>query len=88
MQLICSENIFIGNDVWICNRYTILKGSYLPNRSIVSTNSLVNKNFKSEPNNSIYAGIPAKFIKTGYTRKEFIEFEKHPIDNIVKFLNI
>lgn len=88
MQLNCSENIFIGHDVWICNRCTILKGSYLPNRSIVATNSLVNRSFKNEPNNSIYAGVPAKFIKTGFTRKEFYEFEKQPIENIVKLLNI
>lgn len=83
-----SKAIFIGSDVWVCNRSLILKGSYLPDRSIVSSNSLVNKNFENKPKNSIYAGVPAKLIKTGYTRKEFIEFEKEPIINIVRYLNL
>ena len=36
--------------------------------------------------NTILAGIPAKIVKQNITREEFINFEKQPIDNIIKYL--
>lgn len=82
------KEVFIGDDVWICQRVTVLKGSFIPSRSIIASNSMVNKSFEGMPKNSIYAGLPAKFIKTDFTRKEFIDFEKQPMVNIVKYLNL
>ena len=38
--------------------------------------------------NVIYAGIPARPVKTGWTRFEFLNFAKNPIENIVEFLNL
>lgn len=49
----------IGDNVWICQRVSVLKGSELPAWTIVSSNSLVNKRFLVSPY-SVLAGIPAK----------------------------
>ena len=37
--------IFIGDNVWLSQCVTVLKGSYLSDRTIVSSNSLVNKQY-------------------------------------------
>lgn len=66
--------IIIGDYVWIGNRTTITKGTRLGNYSIVSVNSLVNKDYGNEEH-CIYGGIPAKRLKTGYS---FIYNETHP----------
>lgn len=80
--------VYIGNDVWVCQRVTILKGSYIPDRGTIGACSLVANSFHNSPLNSIFAGVPAKFLKTGYARREFLNFEKQPINNIVKYLNL
>lgn len=53
--------IIIGNHVWIGSRCTILKGSVIPDNSIIGVNSLVNNELPES--NCIYAGIPVKCIK-------------------------
>jgi len=55
------KSIFIGNHVWIGMSCTILKGTKIPNNSIVGTRSLVANEFDEE--NTIIAGNPAKVIK-------------------------
>jgi len=55
-----SSPIIIGNDVWIGARAVILKGVKIGNRSIIAAGSVVTKNV---PNDSIYAGNPAKLVK-------------------------
>lgn len=54
------EPIYIGNEVWVGNRVTISKGAHLCDKSIVASNSLVNKNFESL--SGVYAGCPAKLV--------------------------
>lgn len=57
----CSiKEIVIGEDVWIGTHCVILKGVIIGNGSIVGAGSLVNK---SIPENQIWAGTPAKFIR-------------------------
>ena len=56
-----SEDIIIGNHVWIGRGSTILKGANIPSNCIVGANSTVNKKFNKE--NCIIAGLPAKIIK-------------------------
>lgn len=56
------KEIEIKNNVWIGCRNTILKGTYIDNNSIVSTNSLVNSNFKDKTN--IIIGDKNKIIKS------------------------
>ena len=59
--------IEIGDYVWIGNRTTVTKGARLGNYSIVSSNSLVNKDFGKEEH-CVYGGIPARKLKDGYSR--------------------
>lgn len=80
--------IHIGNDVWCCQRVTILKGTHIPDRSIIASNSLVNTQFKDISPNTIYAGNPAKPIKSKWTRLEFKQFETEPIIDITHFLHL
>jgi Acetyltransferase (isoleucine patch superfamily) len=82
------DNVYIGNDVWLCQRVTILKGSFIPTRSIIASNSLVNRSFEGMPLNSLYAGLPAKLIKSGLTRKEFRLFEISEMKNIIEYLEL
>lgn len=60
------RSIEIGSNCWICNNVSISAGTKLPNNTIVSTSSLVNKDFSGLPVNSIIGGIPAKLIATGF----------------------
>ena len=55
------KEIFIGNNVWIGCRNTILKGSQILNSCVIGSNSLINKKF--DKNNILIAGNPAKILK-------------------------
>lgn len=55
-----SEELLIGNNVWIAAQCVIAKGSKLGNNVVVGANSFVNKPF---PDKAIIAGSPAKIIK-------------------------
>lgn len=57
------QDVIIGNHVWIAANSTVLKGSNIPDNSIIGTYSLVNKQFEQE--NCIITGIPAKVVKQG-----------------------
>lgn len=54
--------IHIGNYTFIGARCTILKGSSLPDHSVLGACSLLNK--KQQQEYSLYAGTPARFIKS------------------------
>lgn len=58
-----SENISIGNHVWIGADATILKGSKIPSGSVIGHSSFVCSILNQT--NSIYAGMPATLKKTG-----------------------
>ncbi|WP_435254332.1 acyltransferase [Tenacibaculum sp. A30] len=51
----------IGKGSWVGGNCTIAIGAELPSNSILGANSFLNKKF-SEPD-SLYAGVPSKFIK-------------------------
>ena len=53
--------INISEDVWIGSGVSILRGSNLKKGTIISSNSLVSGETKEL---SIYAGVPAKFVRT------------------------
>ena len=55
------EDIIIGDDVWIAQRVTLIKGAQIPSNCVVGACSLVNIKFKEE--GCIIAGNPAKVIK-------------------------
>lgn len=55
-----AQEIIIGEDCWLGEDVTVLKGSVLGNGCIVGAKSLVNKAFDA---NKIIVGIPARIIK-------------------------
>jgi acetyltransferase-like isoleucine patch superfamily enzyme len=59
------EKILIEDHVWIGSRSTILKGTFIGHDIIIGACSLLNKSYTE--NFSIYAGSPAKLVKTGVT---------------------
>lgn len=60
-----AEDIFIGDHVWIAAHCYLLKGTTIPNDSVVATGSVVTKKHKIP--NTIIGGNPAKEIKHGVT---------------------
>ena len=50
----------IGNNVWIADKCTILKGVTIGDNVVIGANTLVNKNI---PNNVIVGGVPFKILK-------------------------
>ena len=55
------KSIYIGNHVWLGRGATLLKGTRLPDNSIVGAASVVTKSFSES--NVIIAGNPAKIVK-------------------------
>lgn len=91
------QPITIGDYCWICNSTTVTGGAVVPNKTIVASNSLVNKNMSDVPEESIIGGIPAKLISSGFRRvdsnkisvelwKHYIVDEKEDVYNIPKDL--
>ncbi len=56
-----AADIVVGNHVWICRGATILKGSVIPDNTVVANSALVNKVFTEE--NTVIGGVPAKIIQ-------------------------
>ena len=57
------KSINIGNHVWLGLGVTVLKGVNIADNCVIGTRSTVTKDCATP--NSIYAGLPAKMIKTG-----------------------
>jgi acetyltransferase-like isoleucine patch superfamily enzyme len=55
-----TAKITIGNNVWIGDKVTILKGTSIGNNVVIAANSLVNSEI---PSNCIVGGVPAKILK-------------------------
>lgn len=60
--------VTIGKYCWVCNTSTISPGTILPDFTIVTSNSVVNKDFSFLEPYSLIGGIPAKFLKQGLIR--------------------
>ena len=60
--------IKVGDRVWIGNRTTISKGAVIPNDTIISSNSLVNKDFSPIEPFCMLAGCPATIKAKGLKR--------------------
>ena len=68
VKRISKKGIVINDYCWIGNHSTIMAGVTLPTKSIVASNSLVNKDFSDSPDYPLFGGIPAKLISTGRCR--------------------
>ena len=60
-----TDEIVIGNNVWVCTKSVILKGSKIPDGCVVGANTLCSKKFSER--NAVIAGNPAKVCKTDVT---------------------
>ncbi|WP_297702038.1 acyltransferase [uncultured Fibrobacter sp.] len=67
--------IRIGDSCWICNSSTIAAGAVIPNKTIVASHSLVNKDMSNIPEESSIGGIPAKLLSSGLRRINNKKFE-------------
>lgn len=72
--------IVIGNNVWIGNNTTITKGVTIPDWSIVTNHSLVNKDLSIHGEHCMFAGCPAMLKKNNISRVFGKEKEKE-LDN-------
>lgn len=79
----------IGDFCWVGNRSTIARGAVLPDRTVVASNSLVNKDF-SDQVEPLLAGMPAKVISNNLVRvfnrddenKLFSYFAENPTETV------
>lgn len=62
------RKIHIGNHCWVCSSTTVSGDAFIPDYTVVASNSLVNRNFADLRPYSLIGGIPAKFIKNGIIR--------------------
>lgn len=67
--------IHIGAGSWIAGYCKVMKGTILPPCSIVASSSMINTDYSSEPQYTVFAGTPAKPMTTGYRRIFNIEEE-------------
>ena len=68
--------IIIGDYCWVCNSSTVAAGAVIPDKTIVASNSLVNRDMSDIPEESIIGGIPAKLISTGFRKVESNKLQK------------
>lgn len=60
--------ILLGSHNAVSNRVSFMPGTVTPDFCVVASNSLCNKDYTFLGNNFLLGGIPAKLIKTEYTR--------------------
>lgn len=65
----CSLPVKIGRFCWTGSRVTILKGSVVPDYTVIATESLLTKDYTPcVPQGSLIGGIPAKLLDSGKVR--------------------
>lgn len=65
------SEVIIGKNVWIGNRTTIMRGAYVPCKSIVASNSLMNKKFSEYIEYVLIAVSPGKIVRTNIKRAQY-----------------
>lgn len=63
-----SAPIIIGRFNYFSNRVSVFKGTITPDYCTVASNSLCTKDYRDLGENILIGGIPAKLLKTNYTR--------------------
>ena len=70
--VLLTSPISIGDNTWVCNRSSVMKGASVPAHTIIASEGLCNKKYDI-PEYSLIGGMPAKMIKTGICRCSFKE---------------
>lgn len=65
LECVKNANVKIGNNVFIGNNVIVLKGVEIADGAIIGAGSVVTGYV---PANTIYAGIPARFVKNSFMR--------------------
>lgn len=77
------KEVCIGDYCWIGNRSSVMPGTRLPNRTIVTSNSLLNKDYTLNLKSySLIGGIPAKLLKTDVRRIYDTDRERQLMKNL------
>ena len=71
-----SKPIVIGKSCWVCNTTTIAAGAWISDCTIVASHSLVNKDMREVPPESVIGGVPAQCLRSGMRRVNNFLFEK------------
>lgn len=81
MRINYSRDVIIGDNVWLANKVTVLKGVSIGSGSVVGIGSVVSTNITD---NSIAVGVPAKVVKTDilWDRSSFNTTHLDGISNI------
>ena len=61
-------DIIIGDNVWIASKVNILKGTNIPNNTVISSGSIIKGILDEE--NCIYTGLPIKILKSNIIWKK------------------
>lgn len=65
----CRKPVVIGNNCWLANRVSVMKGSFLPDYSILAGGSLLNRDFSSiTDKGNVFSGSPAMLKASGVYR--------------------
>lgn len=72
----CHKPTIINNGAWVSSNCKVMKGTVIPEGAIVAGNSLFNQDYSSLPQNTLFAGSPAKPIKEGFRRIQNMTSEK------------
>lgn len=59
----CSASVYIGGHCFIGSACTLLKGCKVPDGSVIASHAVVTS--RLDHDNALYAGIPARFVKSG-----------------------
>lgn len=80
--------VSIGNNCWLCQKCTILKGANVPEWATVGALAMVNRDFSEMPAYVVLAGIPAKVMKNKLQRTDQIIIAKQDNWNITQGLDL
>lgn len=62
------DEVIIGNDNWISTNCLVLSGAKTPDKCIFAARSVLNRDYRSFPPYSFFAGVPTVLKKTGVWR--------------------
>ena len=69
----CKKPIYIGNNCWLANRVSVMKGTVLPDYSILAAGSMLNRDYSSvSEKGNFFSGTPA-VLKGGGVYRVFNE---------------